>query len=122
MSASDHHGELGHIVPFAVYRNVFIALFILTITTVVTAKYVDLGVGNIIVAMLIASIKALIVALFFMHLKFENPLTWVYAVFPLALLVLMMAGIFIDNPLRMKVEPVHVVDTLHQADVSAPQQ
>ena len=122
MSASDHHGELGHIVPFAVYRNVFIALFILTITTVVTAKFVDLGVGNIIVAMLIASIKALIVALFFMHLKFENPLTWVYAAVPLALLVLMMAGIFIDNPMRMKVEPVHVVDTLRQVDASAPQQ
>lgn len=93
--------DLGHILPFKVYLNVFLALLALTVITVVSAKFIDLGTtGNVIVAMLIASGKALLVALFFMHLKYENPVTWLYALFPLALLLLLLSGLFIDNPMR----------------------
>lgn len=106
------HGELGHIVPFKVYLNVFIALIVLTVITVLTSQYVDIGSWNIVLAMVIASVKATIVALYFMHLKFEDPITWLYAFFPIFLLVLLFAGIFIDNPVRVEVEPVEVVDTL----------
>ncbi len=111
-SSEEAHDHLGHIVPFRVYLNVFIALIVLTIITVITAKFVDLGVFNIVLAMIIASAKALVVALFFMHLKFEDAITWLYALFPVALLLIMMAGIFIDNPLRTVVEPVQVNDPL----------
>lgn len=98
----DDHGELGHIVPFKVYLNVFIALVILTILTVVAAKWdvMDFGALNIVIALIIASVKAGIVAMYFMHLKYEHPLTWAYAAFPIILLIVLMGGVFIDNPLR----------------------
>lgn len=99
---NDDHGELGHIVPFKIYLKVFLSLVVLTILTVIAAKWdaLDFGELNIAIALIIASIKASIVALYFMHLKYENPLTWLYAAFPLILLVIMMGGIFIDSPLR----------------------
>lgn len=109
---SDGHGELGHIVPFKIYLGVFLALLVLTVITVVVSVTVDVGHWNIVLAMAIASVKAMLVALFFMHLKFEDPITWLYAAFPIFLLFLLMAGVFIDNPVRMEVEPVEVVDTL----------
>lgn len=109
---AEGHGDLGHIVPLRVYQGVFVALLVLTVITVLVAKFVDLGVMNIVIAMLIASVKAMLVALFFMHLKFESKITWLYAAFPLILLGIMMAGIFIDNPLRRIEEPVVVTDSL----------
>lgn len=98
----DHHGELGHILPFKVYRNVLIALVTLTVLTVVVSKVpaLDFGNWNIALAMIIASVKATLVALFFMHLKYENPITWLYAIFPLILLAALIGALFIDNPLR----------------------
>lgn len=95
---SDHE-KLGHIVPIKIYFLVFIALLCLTVLTVVAAQF-DFGNLNIIIAMLIASIKAGLVALFFMHLKYENPLTWMYVLFPIFLLFILIGGVFIDNPLR----------------------
>lgn len=110
----DSHGELGHIVPFSIYRNVLLALLVLTVLTVVVAKvdFFDFGEWNIALAMFIASIKAILVALFFMHLKFEDKMTWTYALFPIFLLVLLMAGLFIDEPLREKHKPVEIKDSL----------
>lgn len=61
-----------HIVPFKVNLKTFIALIILTIVTVYTAKYVDIGVFNLPLAMLIASAKATVVLLWFMHLKYDG--------------------------------------------------
>lgn len=98
-SNDNHHGEVGHILPFKVYVSVLLALLVLTVITVAAAQ-VDFGAFNMVIAMLIASIKALIVALFFMHLKYENPLTWLYAFFPIFLLFLLIGGLFLDNPFR----------------------
>lgn len=52
---------------------VFAALIFLTIVTV-AVSYVDLGTANTFVAMLIATLKASLVALFFMHLRYDKPL------------------------------------------------
>jgi len=113
MSSNEHtEHHLGHIVPFKVYLNIFIALIVLTVVTVLVSQTVDLGKWNILLAMIIATAKALLVILYFMHLKFEDVLTWVYAIFPVALLILLMGGIFIDNPLRMDIQPAEVTDTL----------
>lgn len=98
MGSDDNH-NLGHIVPFGIYVKVLIALLILTVVTVAIAQ-VDFGSFNLVVAMFIASIKALLVAMFFMHLKYENPLTWFYAGIPIVLLALLIGGVFLDNPLR----------------------
>jgi len=50
------------------YAMVLGALLVLTIITV-AAAYVNFGSGNTVIALVIASIKASLVALFFMHLK-----------------------------------------------------
>jgi cytochrome c oxidase subunit IV len=77
------------IVPVSTYVLVFIALLILAgLTTGIS--YVDLGVFNTVLAMLIASGKMLLVVLFFMHLYYKRGLTRVVSfvgLFWLALLV-----------------------------------
>lgn len=61
------------------YFAVFIALLALTALTTGVA-FIDLGgVGNIAVALAIAVIKAVLVALYFMHLRYSSPLTVIFA-------------------------------------------
>ena len=55
------------------YLLVFVTLLVFTGITV-GAAYVDLGVFNPIVALGIASTKAVIVILFFMHVKYQSHL------------------------------------------------
>lgn len=99
-SGHGHSGDqLGHILPFSLYIKVLVALLILTVVTVAISR-VDFGALNLVVAMGIASVKATLVALFFMHLKYEDKLTWTYAAFPIVLLAFLLAGVFIDNPFR----------------------
>lgn len=61
-----------HIVPKSVLFSVFGALIALTGITVGVA-YVPLGVLSIPVAIAIATAKASLVVLFFMHLKYDSP-------------------------------------------------
>lgn len=95
-----HHPHVGHEVSLKVFVNVFIALLIMTVVTVAVAQ-VDLGNLNLVVAMLIASVKAGLVAAFFMHLKYESPLLWMYVAIPIVLLFVLVGGIFLDDPLRV---------------------
>jgi cytochrome c oxidase subunit 4 len=62
-----------HILPLRVYLIVAALLLIATGLTVTIAQ-VDFGPWNLVVAMLIAGIKATLVAMFFMHLKYDNKL------------------------------------------------
>lgn len=78
---------------------VFAALLLLTVVTVLVS-YVDLGLGNVAVALLIASAKASLVALFFMHLKGESPLVWGFALVPIVFLALILFGTLVDTMLR----------------------
>lgn len=61
-----------HVVPFKTNLITFISLVSLTIITVLTAKFVDLGEFNLALAMLIATVKVTIVVLWFMHLKYDG--------------------------------------------------
>jgi len=70
MSESKH---AHHILPLQTYLGIGTALLILTGVTVWVAQY-DLGPINLLVAMIIAAFKASLVALFFMHLKYDNKL------------------------------------------------
>lgn len=60
-----------------VYVFVWGSLLLLTIITVLLSL-VNLGTWNILVALLIATVKASLVALFFMHLRGESGVTWAY--------------------------------------------
>ncbi len=55
------------------------ALLILTAVTV-GASYIDFGQGNIVIALAIATVKATLVALFFMHLAHDKPVNGLIAV------------------------------------------
>jgi cytochrome c oxidase subunit IV len=63
-----------HIVTRKTYFSIFGALMVLTAVTVAVA-YFDLGAMNTVVALAIAVLKATLVILFFMHVKYSNKLT-----------------------------------------------
>jgi cytochrome c oxidase subunit 4 len=67
-----------HVAPVSMYVAVFAALIVGTILTVVVAKF-DLGPLNNIVMLVVAIAKALLVILFFMHVRWSSRLTWVVA-------------------------------------------
>ncbi len=90
------HGSRG---GTRVYLAVFAGLLALTAVTVLVS-YVDLGLLNVVVALLIASVKAGLVALFFMHLKGESRLVWGFALVPLLFLALIILGTLVDTQLR----------------------
>ena len=60
-----------HIIPSKIYYLIWIALMCLTVITAAVA-FVDLGQFNTIVALSIATLKAVLVVLFFMHLKYSS--------------------------------------------------
>ena len=68
----------GHIAPKSMYYAVFAALVVGTVLTVFVAKF-DLGPFNNILMLTIACSKALLVVLFFMHVRWSSRLTWVVA-------------------------------------------
>jgi cytochrome c oxidase subunit 4 len=86
---SAHDNESHHIVPYKVYVYIWAALVILTGLTV-SASYANLGHVAILTAILIATAKAGLVLLYFMHIRFEKP---IFTVMILATLVTY--GIFI---------------------------
>ena len=60
-----------HVLPLALYWGVFLALLVLTFTTVAVI-WVDLGPFNIVVAMAVAVAKATLVGAVFMHLWWDE--------------------------------------------------
>ncbi|TWU56388.1 hypothetical protein Poly51_22980 [Rubripirellula tenax] len=80
MSAHGHtedgHGREGydfaHPMPVSMLLAVFGALVVLTIVTVAQASF-DFGSYDILIVMGIATIKATLVMLFFMHMAWEKP-------------------------------------------------
>ncbi len=64
-----------HIVPTKVYFAIYAILLTLTATTVAVA-FVDIGPLNNVVALTIAVSKALLVILYFMHVRYATRLTW----------------------------------------------
>jgi len=63
-----------HIDSIKTYAAVWIVLLILTGVTTSVA-YVDLGAFSVVVALVIAVVKMLLVALFFMHVRHSTQLT-----------------------------------------------
>jgi len=60
-----------HILSSKLYYGIWIVLMVLTVVTAGVAT-IDLGLFNTIVALLIATSKALLVILFFMHVKYTS--------------------------------------------------
>lgn len=63
-----------HIDSVKIYVVVLLGLLCLTVVTTLVA-FVDLGSFSVVVALAIAVVKMLLVALFFMHLRYSTTLT-----------------------------------------------
>lgn len=96
---------LGHIVSIKTYNLVFVTLLALTVITIGAATF-DLGWLNLPLALAIATFKAAIVTLFFMHLNFENKMTWFIVLSPLAVFFLLFLGTLGDEAVKDPVNPV----------------
>ena len=68
---ADDGGVHVHVSSVPFYIAVFLGLFVLTGMTV-GQSYVDLGKLNIVIVVLIATMKASLVVTFFMHLRWDN--------------------------------------------------
>jgi cytochrome c oxidase subunit 4 len=68
----------GHVAPKSLYYLIFAALMVGTVLTVLVARF-DLGPFNNIVMLTVACAKALLVVLFFMHVRWGTRLTMVVA-------------------------------------------
>jgi len=64
-----------HVVSTRTYYAIFITLMVLTAVTVGVAT-LDLGRFNVVAALAIAVVKATLVLLYFMHLRYSPRLTW----------------------------------------------
>jgi cytochrome c oxidase subunit 4 len=64
-----------HVAPKSLYYAVFAALIVGTLLTYAAAR-VDMGALNNVVMLTIALTKALLVILFFMHVRWGTRLTW----------------------------------------------
>ena len=78
-SNQEHFDPSSHVAPISMYLGIWAALMIFTGLTVFAAS-VELHVFNIVLALVIASIKGTLVVLFFMHLRYSTKLTMVTVV------------------------------------------
>ncbi len=100
---NDHgHGEqVGHIVPPRILIATAAALLVLTGVTVAVAGIdfhdYDLPELNIWVALGVAALKATLVALFFMHLRWDRPFNAIVFVLSIAFVALFIGGAMTDS-------------------------
>ncbi len=90
------HTMSEHIVPLRIYVTIFLALLVGTALTV-WAGFRDFpGQLNVIIALTIAVIKATLVVLYFMHVRYSSRLIWVVFTSALFWLVILFALTFSD--------------------------
>ncbi|MDX2129689.1 MAG: cytochrome C oxidase subunit IV family protein [Chloroherpetonaceae bacterium] len=95
-NTNTHHP---HILPLKLYLMVGGALLFLTVITVWVAQF-DFGALNLIVAMTVATIKAGLVAAFFMHLYYDNKFYTAILLIGLVALAVFIAFTMIDGKSR----------------------
>lgn len=93
-----HHDHgLAHVLSWPLLLGVWAALTVLTFLTV-WASYVEWGGAlDIVIGMGIATIKAVLVALFFMHLKYDKMLYSVVFATSLLFLALFLSMVVLDS-------------------------
>jgi cytochrome c oxidase subunit IV len=97
------HGH-GHVTPLTIYFAIFATLMVLTAVTILVA-YVDLGQMNKVVALGIASFKATLVVLYFMHVKYQSRLTKLMVVSGFFFLAILLSLTMTDYGSRSWVNP-----------------
>ena len=104
-SHDSHDHGLAHTMPLPLLFGVLAALLVLTIATVAVTS-IDLGAqGNLLVAMVIATVKAILVCAFFMHLLWDKKFNLVLFLTSVLFLVL-----FLSMTVADRGEYQHLVD------------
>ncbi len=98
----------GHVSSLKVYVGIFLTLMVLTAITVFVA-YINLGQLNKVVALGIASFKATLVVLYFMHVKYASRLTKLIVVSGLFFLAILLSLTMSDYSSREWVNPPAVL-------------
>ena len=91
----EEHSASQH-VSLATYLWVFAALMALLILTIAVAFFVHAGDLNLIIALVIATIKAALVVLYFMHVKYASRLTKIFVVSGILWLAILFTFTFAD--------------------------
>ena len=86
--ASEEHRQ--HVIPIGVYVGIWAILMFLTGLTVFVS-FIELHDWNIVLALVIATIKGTLVVLFFMHLFYSSKLTKVTVIAALFFLFLLLS-------------------------------
>lgn len=93
-----------HVVPQRIYFAIFGALMVLTAVTVFVA-FIDLGILNNVIMLTIACTKALLVILYFMHVRYSSRLTWVFVAAGFFWLAILLAFTLADYITRGTIAP-----------------
>ncbi len=93
---TSHHHGVAHIVPLPVLIGVWLTLMILTYLTVAATR-IDLGYLNLWIAMIIATVKASLVVLYFMHLRYDHPFNAIIFIVSLLFVMLFVSGALMDT-------------------------
>jgi len=89
------HPAVGHLVPTSTLVVAGLALLVLTVITV-AVRYIDLGEFNMPVALGVAVVKATVVMLVFMHLRWDRPFNLLVLIGSMVFVVLLIAFTAID--------------------------
>jgi cytochrome c oxidase subunit 4 len=96
-----HHGPKN---PVRIYILTLTTLLILTVITVAVAQF-DLGEANVFAAIAIATVKATVVALFFMHLLHDKPMNSIILCTAFVMLGILLMFCFMDSGTRLNIIP-----------------
>jgi cytochrome c oxidase subunit IV len=94
-----------HITPLRVYLTVAATLLVLTAITV-KISLIDLGGWNLVVALAVATLKATLVALFFMHLLYDKKIYMIVFGVGIVFLAVFIALTMFDTLERGAVNPI----------------
>lgn len=101
------------------YYTIFALLMILLFATVAVA-YFPLGIFGILIAMTIAMVKALLIVLYFMHVRYEVPLVQIFAVSGFLWLGLLLVFLVSDYRTRYDVTRLAPFTMAEQPAEAAP--
>ena len=92
---AEHHDRHEEHVSERTYWIIFAILMVLLVVTV-GAAYVEFGILSLAVALTIAVVKAVLIILYFMHVRYSSRLVWLFAGAGFFWLVIMIGITFAD--------------------------
>lgn len=95
--SNDHHEDAPHITSYVEHFGTWVSLIMLTFMTVFISVFgADLNTLTVATAMFIASVKALVVAYYFMHLKYDPKIYRIMILVVMALFLVFMIMTILD--------------------------